>query len=69
VISFVDARIGEADLYRRLSGRQSERLRNGRRGAKRTDAAMFWLSGVVRGRCQTLDFATPVLWLLCSQRV
>jgi hypothetical protein len=30
VISFGNARIGEADLYRGLSARKNERLRNGR---------------------------------------
>jgi hypothetical protein len=30
VISFGKAWIGEADLYRRLSARKNERLRNGR---------------------------------------
>jgi len=36
VISFGNARIGEADLYRGLSVRKNERLRNGCFGAKRT---------------------------------
>jgi hypothetical protein len=38
VISFGNARIGEADLYRGLSARKNERLRNGR----------FWRKAAIR---------------------